>query len=337
MGDKSAIEWTDATWNAVVGCSRVSAGCQNCYAERVAHRGMAEQHRGLTVMGAKGPRWNGDVRFVPHVLDKPLRWTKPRRVFVNSLSDLFHEGVTNEQIAAVFGVMAACPQHIFQVLTKRPARMVEWFRWAAHADRFKEGTPGRLHSIFCALNAEARFHPDGDQGPLHVKRCADPDGPWPLPNVWLGTSVEDQVTAEERVPLLLGTPAAVRWVSYEPALGPVRFDALVDDEIGASWNAFEAGLHWVVVGGESGPGARMFDAEWARAVIAQGRRAGVPVFVKQLGAHLVDARNGVAGVSTPEPPGEVSTPRRLRSRKGGDWDEWPEALRVREMPEGSWS
>ena len=304
MGDRSDIEWTDATWNPVVGCSRVSAGCQNCYAERVAHRGMAEQHRGLTIAGEKAPRWNGQVRFVPHVLDKPLRWTKPRRVFVNSLSDLFHEGVSNEQIAAVFGVMAGAPQHTFQVLTKRPERMAEWFRWAESNDHASPLSAACEHAVAQLVERCVAFQ-------------AGPGLTWPLPNVWLGVSVEDQATAEERVPLLLNTPAALRWVSYEPALGPVRFEALVDDEIGASWNAFEAGLHWVVVGGESGPSARPFNIKWAMDTVRSGANAGVPVFVKQLGSQPRD--------------GALCVP--LRDRKGGDWDEWPEDLRVREMPE----
>ncbi|HEX2677999.1 MAG TPA: DUF5131 family protein, partial [Polyangiales bacterium] len=130
MGE-TAIEWTDTVWNPVRGCARVSPGCESCYAERQAHRfsNPGGPYEGLTVLGKHGPRWSGRARFVPETLDAPLRWRKPRRIFVNSMSDLFHHDITNEQIAAVFGVMAACPQHTFQVLTKRAERLPEWFRW----------------------------------------------------------------------------------------------------------------------------------------------------------------------------------------------------------------
>jgi protein gp37 len=314
MGDKSKIQWTEATWNPVVGCTRVSAGCQHCYAERVAHRGMAPQHRGLTVVGEKGPRWNGQVRFVPHVLDKPLRWKRPRRIFVNSLSDLFHESLSEEQIAAVFGVMAASPQHTFQVLTKRPARMVEWFRWAESYgdgyDLLRAGMPSGL--LTCAHEAvSGDAWEDVEPPTTEMTPSAERFGTaWPLPNVWLGCSVEDQATADERIPLLVEVPAALRWVSYEPALGPVNFRRV-------------SSLDWIVVGGESGPGARPFDVEWARSAIRQGREAGVPAFVKQLGANRYD--NGK--------PFRSWGAMKLRDRKGGEPEEWPEDLRVREWPE----
>jgi len=338
----SKIEWTDEVWNPVVGCSRVSAGCENCYAQRVAHRGMAEQHRGLTVMGPKGPRWTGEVRFVQSALDKPLRWRKPRRVFVNSMSDLFHEGLSNEQIAAVFGVMAASPQHTFQVLTKRPARMAEWFRWA-------DGDPV-LDVSAIVHDAMGRFYNDIHPGskPIdfdspYTRACysvLDDLDVWPLPNVWLGCSVEDQATADERIPLLLDTPAALHWVSYEPALGPVDFARLryapgmVIDAVAGTCGVScppphdyspsrHPGLDWLVVGGESGPGARPFNVEWARSVIRQCRDAGVACFVKQLGALPYEGDETMHfGLD-------------LRDRKGGDWSEWAPALRVREMPEVS--
>ena len=203
----SAIQWTDETWNPVVGCSRVSRGCEHCYAERVAHRGMAPAHKGLTVMGKHGPRWTGEVRFLPDVLSKPLRWRQPRRVFVNSMSDLFHEQVSDEQIAAVFGVMAMTPQHTFQVLTKRPERAVRWFEWAEQWNSV--GLVRDMRGARCVGAAVASGVPD--------ERIAAFHGPWPLPNVWLGVSVEDQATADERIPHLLRCPAAVRFVS---ALGP---------------------------------------------------------------------------------------------------------------------
>lgn len=325
----TTIEWTDETWNPAVGCSRVSAGCENCYAETFVHRGLTEAHRGLTVLGKHGPRWNGTVRFLPDRLETPLRWKKPRRVFVNSLSDLFHEALTNEEIAAVFGVMAACPQHTFQVLTKRARRMREWFAWIAGDGRLDP--PPTFVAETCAENL-----------------CVEIDRlepPWPLANVHLGVSVENQATADERIPALLATPAAVRFVSYEPALSGVSFRCIgygpsnrgfVDALTGETECAEVRGrphaaaplprLDWIIVGGESGPGARPFDLAWARSVIAQCRAAGVPVFVKQLGANPME----VTAAGTAWDPC-------LIDRKGGDMREWPESLRVRMFPGDTWA
>lgn len=329
----SSIEWTDETWNPAVGCSRVSAGCEHCYAEMFVHRGLTEAHRGLTVLGKHGPRWNGTVRFLPERLETPLRWKKPRRVFVNSLSDLFHEALTNEQIAAVFGVMAACPQHTFQVLTKRATRMREWFAWAEEEGRgqdlMRDGMPNAL--LACAWAAYgADFWTDEHPSPFSDVPDAERFGrAWPLANVHLGVSVENQATADERIPDLLSTPAAVRWVSYEPALGPVNICAVPDSatrpaEYSARYSPL-GDLDWLVVGGESGAAARPFDLRWARSLIALCREARTPVFVKQLGAWPV---GDVAG--------DVTTRRALRDRKGGDISEWPEDLRVRMYPGDTW-
>ena len=371
------ITWTEETWNPIRGCSRVSEGCRHCYAETMAARfsGPGQPYEGLARSTPSGPRWTGKVRLVEEHLADPLRWKRPRRVFVNSMSDLFHEALSNEQIAAIFGVMAAAPQHTFQVLTKRPARAREWFAWVA--SRPFEGPPAI---------------PDGPWDPMavalgHAKKAGVelPRAPrasaWPLPSVWLGVSVEDQASADERILHLLETPAAVRWVSYEPALGPVRFDHLDADAAGhAEWCQIDAltgrhtdmgrpcpdapsSLDWIVIGGESGPGARPFDVAWARATIAACRAAGVKVFVKQLGAYVVDcndagfeAENEVWAEGPeegqPTDPGAWPTPVdvehdlggyvdgyqgapvrvRLRDRKGGDPAEWPEDLRVREWP-----
>lgn len=306
----TAIEWTDAVWNPVVGCSRVSEGCRNCYAERFAHRGMSEQHRGLTQLSSRGPQWTGEVRFLPEKLGEPLRWKKPRRVFVNSMSDLFHDKLSNEEIAAVFGVMAACPEHTFQVLTKRPRRMLEWF-----------GSMAKLTeaAAICACIARDAI------GPLHVSKAVAFDrvqygsaGQWPLPNVWLGVSAEDQRAADERIPLLLQAPAAVRFVSAEPLLGPIDFGLnlglrLADGEM---WSGSLPLLDWVIVGGETGPGARECDMAWVRSIVRQCRAHDVACFVKQLGAKPVGwARNG-------RPP-----------VLGGQLETWPEDLQVRQFPE----
>jgi protein gp37 len=319
------ISWTDDTWNPVRGCSLVSAGCKHCYAMKVAYRfsGPGMPYEGLAEMGPKGARWTGKVRLVPEHLADPLRWKKPRRIFVNSMSDLFHEGLSFEEIAAVFGVMAACPQHTFQVLTKRPERAAQFFRWASNGDATVESI-GRIAAAISGLDL-----------------CDLSDGqPWPLPIVWLGVSAEDQKTADERIPHLLATPAAFRFVSYEPALGPVDFrfpgvtkrtkpegfeaisparqEEVIDAAARAEYMARLEIVDWVICGGESGHGARPMDVAWARSVVAQCHAAGVACFVKQLGAR---------------PFGELSGPWILRDRKGGDWSEWPSHLRVREFPQ----
>lgn len=274
------IAWTDETWNPVRGCSRVSDGCRWCYAERVAARfsGPGQPYEGLTRKG----RWTGEVRLVPEHLADPLRWKRPRRVFVNSMSDLFHESLSDETIAAVFGVMAASPQHTFQVLTKRPERAREWFLWISSG---RLGPlPGGGVATTCMLIAErtdgTRDHP-ATRGP----RPND----WPLPNVWLGVSVEDQAAADARIPLLLECPAAVRWISAEPLLGPIvlRPEWLPlprsEPDDFRYWVAHDNRLRWVVVGGESGPGARPMHPEWARRLRDQCSAAGVPFFFKQWG------------------------------------------------------
>ena len=308
MGDKSAIEWTDATWNPIRGCSRVSEGCRNCYAERMAGRQINGAYKGL--VRSTGGGWTGEVRFVEDALDRPLRWKAPRRIFVNSMSDLFHEKVTESWIAQIFNVMRSAEQHTFQVLTKRPERMRDLLsRWAA--------SPGIGNGYGWVTK--------------------------PLPNVWLGASVEDQAMADERIPLLLQTPAAVRWVSSEPALGRVDFHRwLYNTSVLSGEQTGGASLDWLVVGGESGPGARPFDLAWARSAIAQCRAAGVPCFVKQLGAHPhYEQPSGRMFCGAPQglwarQPGcgapSWSRSLVLRDRKGGDMAEFPEDLKVREYP-----
>lgn len=317
----TSIQWTDVTWNPVRGCSRVSPGCEHCYAETMAAR--FSDHgmwgHGFAERTEHGGRWTRLVEPVPTKLEEPLRLRKPHRIFVNSTSDLFHESVPNEYIASVFGVMAACPQHVFQILTKRAERMALWFAWVGRG-----AEPFSLHSRgwrICAVNRSAAIRsgvqwPSSRQGVLVES--------WPLPNVWIGVSVEDQRRADERIPHLLGVPAAVRFLSIEPLLEAVDLGAFLG-----------AGISWVIVGGESGHGARPFDVAWARSIIAQCREAKVACFVKQLGAQPV--------TSTPEHPRDAPLVVDhdgdygrfdLRDRKGGDPSEWPKDLRVREMPGG---
>ena len=336
----TSIEWCDETWNPVVGCSRVSAGCDNCYAMGVAHRQMQPAHVGLTKLRGKdakrpGVDWNGTMRCLPERLEQPLRWRKPRRVFVNSMSDLFHEAVPFEFTAAVFGVMAAVHRHTFILLTKRPERAREFFTWIA-TEAYGRAKPGSLAATEKWAHHESIRYDIDQQARAHVERLRDlrwAGGVWPLQNVILGVSVEDQETADERIPILLDTPAAVRCVSYEPALGPVDLRNWLDREPyrcgGCVWESpdheadcpghVDVALDWVIVGGESGPGARDFDIEWARTTVESCEAAGVPVFVKQLGARPVFESADFRLV--------------LPDRKGKDPSEWPENLRVRQFPE----
>jgi protein gp37 len=333
---KTTIQWTDYSWPVVNGCRRVSAGCTNCYAERLTATRLSKQpkYAGLAVYGEHGPRWTGQTRlWVPH-LDMPLRLRKPSRIFVADMGDLFYEGVKDQDIAAVFGIMAACPQHTFQVLTKRPERVRQWLKRVAAESRARHLTETGWVNTYALLFLAGVDH--------KLLERYETRRDWPLSNVWLGVSVEDQKTADERIPLLLGAPAAVRFISYEPALGPVDFERVqwpgkhqVDVLRGGAWNApgCPGGftqhsdmqtIDWVIVGGESGPGARAFDLAWADRTVTQCAAAHVPCFVKQLGANIV---NGNYGRWTWSP--------RPMDRKGGDPEEWPESLRVREFPEAS--
>lgn len=365
MSSTSSIEWTDATWNPVRGCSRVSEGCRHCYAERVAarFRGDDDPFHGFAYSDKAGPHWTGKVELILSKLDEPLRWRKPRRIFVGSMSDLFHERLSDEAIAAVFGVMAACPQHTFQALTKRPERMQRWFEWARECslnleEQIGERPPsGHGEPTVCTLYYDSAIGGSPSARAFADRLVATRGCYWPLPNVWLGVSVEDQATADERIPLLLQTPAAIRFVSYEPALGPVDFaeylgavdvphldaSGAVDFFDDAQWHE-EDPIDWLIVGGESGPGARPFNIAWAYSAVAQCKAAGVPVFVKQLGAvpilwcsqcgHEVGrVLSGWTGACGPTHALLIAESQRILDRKGGDPSEWPEDLRVREFPE----
>ncbi|MGL5446581.1 MAG: phage Gp37/Gp68 family protein [Rhabdaerophilum sp.] len=279
MADNTKIEWSDATWNPVNGCSLASPGCTNCYAMKQAHR--VPQRRGLTQPSKGGMVWTGEVRFDEAKIDQPLRWKRPRMIFVCAHGDLFHEKVPDEWIDRVFAVMALCPQHTFQVLTKRSARMREYVTDKAERHR------ARPYDLDWHL---------GDHGDsLAVDGASRIDmTEWPLPNVWLGVSVEDQQHADERIPDLLVTPAAIRWISAEPLLGPVDLDCPTIDwmiyptghGIGASVAEGGEGkllIDWVVAGGESGPGARPMHPDWARSLRDQCAAADVPFFFKQWG------------------------------------------------------
>lgn len=328
MSEHSAIEWCDATWNPVRGCTKVSPGCAHCYAETFAER----------FRGVKGHAYEQgfDPRTAPDKLDEPLRWKKPRRVFVNSMSDLFHEEFSFEYIAQVFSVMALADQHIFQVLTKRPERAREFFKLAYSF--WPEIVP-EIAGLDPSANV-FHHHVIDPVPPAWQRRMAQIEDTnaelLPLPNVWLGVSVETQRWADERIPILLEIPAAIRFVSYEPALGSVDFATHLG--IAPNHDDLSGLLHWIIVGGESGPKARPFDVQWARDTIRQCRRAGVACFVKQLGSKPVEQDRDFLwqewrklGASTSEFRGQLSI--HLTDRKGGDPAEWPDDLRVRELPE----
>ncbi len=257
MSRNSAIAWCDATWNPFFGCSKVSDGCTNCYALGLAwrhennpkspyyHTGIAEKRNGKVL-------WTGKVVAAEDALTRPMRWRKPQRIFVNSMSDLFHEDISEELIDKVFAVMALCPQHTFIVLTKRAERMQDY-----------------LDTAHCC----------GTHWLTEISLQ------WPLSNVWLGISVEDQKNWEARRDYLYETPAAVKFLSCEPLLNSIW---LADN---IKW------LDWVIVSSESGHRARYFDDAWARDLRDQCQRVGVPFFFKQ---HLVNGKK----VETPELDGQ---------------------------------
>jgi protein gp37 len=316
MSIGTTIQWTDATVNPVPGCRRISEGCGTheggCYAEkmawRLAHNPATPQYHGTVRMTGNGPRWTGKVGWAPSELDKIRAWKKPRRIFVESMGDLFFDEVPREHVDAIFTTMEACPQHTFQVLTKRARRM------AAYVTERYAGGPVPAH-------------------------------------IWLGTSVESQAAADERIPHLLRCNAAVRWLSCEPLLEAVDLNRYLGPQCANCGTYGEdvpgvpdgpddpsvctdcggpvtQGVEWIVVGGESGRKARAFDVAWARSLVAQCRAAGVAVFVKQLGANPV----GDLG-ERPEPADGKRRLRVLDDSHGGDVSEWPADLNVRQFPE----
>ncbi len=283
MAEKSSIEWTESTWTPIrahnlktgkIGwhCEHATTGCEFCYAEGFNLR------LGTGLPFKPGHRADIEIFLDEKMLTAPLRWKRPRKIFVGSMTDLFADFVTDEWLDKIFAIMAACPQHTFQVLTKRAARL-----------------------------------------PALPKLLSESCLPPILPNVWLGISCERQEEADERIPLLLDTPAVVRFISAEPLLGPINLTCITE-ACGRWFDAFASPDHcldWVIVGGESGPHARPFDLAWAAQIVTQCHRADVPCFVKQLGSC----------------PISDGYPLHLGTAKGGDPDEWPGDLRVRQFPD----
>lgn len=277
----SKIEWTGKTWNPTLGCKEVSPGCTHCYAARMAFRlshmpAMKEDYAGLTKKLPNGKIvWTGLVKEMPGRLFEPINIKKPTLWFVDSMSDLFHKDVSFDFIDNVFAVMDCCPQHTFQILTKRTDRAVEYF---------KEKRAWRVGQLKYAYDSWD----------------IDLSG-WPLKNVWIGTSVENQKEADVRIPLLLQIPAAVRFLSCEPLLGPVDFSKIIQTvspgyfgdcllpyhipECDKVVNKYPV-IGWVICGGESGPGARPMHPDWARSLRDQCAAAGVSFFFKQWGEYM---------------------------------------------------
>lgn len=334
MSDKSAIQWTDATWNPVVGCMKVSAGCERCYAitqaYRLEHNFKQAAYAGTTRKLPDGSmNWTGKVRCLPERLSAPLRWREPRRVFVNSMSDLFHPDVPDEFIEQVFGAMAAAHWHTFQVLTKRPERMLAWFteRYQVPLIDGRIGWEGRDNRVWA--HRGDTLDPTKDTGWTADGQVAAPWS-WPLPNVWLGVSTEDQLTANERIPLLLKTPAAVRFLSCEPLIGPIDLSDFLpyytacgasrDEQTTAALNdLFRAvvrkmggpGISWVIAGGESGADHRPLNLDWARSLRDQCAAHGIAYYFKQVGGrtHAAGGRllDGRTHDEFPEPDRAAST------------------------------
>lgn len=355
MSDGTPIEWTNATWPLVAGCAPASPGCDHCYAARNTSGRLRNlpAYAGLGV----GGKFTGEVRMLPERLGWPLAWRKPRMIFVCSQSDLFHPKVSDEFIAAVFAVMAACPQHTFQILTKRSARLRTLL---CDECRCGAGHPPGTHfrsKIEWAAAAHSPTYVRGLASGL-IHRTA-----WPLPNVHVGVSVESQEYADRRIPDLLGTPAAVRWISAEPLLGPVDLTRLpfpkwsmsdsqgmvIDAAAGRygvpdQWQAKAVGLDWVVAGGESGPGSRPMHPDWARSLRDQCAGTPAAFFFKQWGdwtdtEHALRADNDrliLAGTGNSQASRHrkqalgATTMLRLGKRRAGrlldgrTWDEYPQ-------------
>jgi protein gp37 len=321
MGDKTGTEWSDSTWNPTTGCVKVSPGCKHCYARHQAWPRLAAQTTGVYA----GRRFE-EVACHPERLDQPLRWRRPRRICVNSMSDLFHETIPDAFIDRVFAVMALTPQHIFQVLTKRAERMSDYLQSGAgriidNVERFDCYNPGQVV-----------------RGQYDTATTMRRDN-WPIRNVSMGVSVENQACADERIPALLAAPAAVRFLSCEPLLGDIDLAAYLHPHgmDVANCPAFydvcrcgvlgRKGLHWVIAGGESGPNARPMSIQWARALRDQCRAAGLPFLFKQFGEWLPPGQVGlIDGRLRPNPEAEsIRIGKRAAGREldGRLWDEYP--------------
>lgn len=370
MSDGTKIEWTDATWNPITGCTLVDDGCRICYAAELAATRLKNHpsRAGLARRNRQGEaKFTGEVRFNKQWLPQPLRWTSPRMIFVCAHGDLFHENVPDAWIDQVFAVMAMCPHHTFQVLTKRPERAAQYL------DQTNVDDGREIAEIACDVWQQHRGNWRNMPSTIgHQQRKTEWGNEidfwleqWPLPNVWLGTSVSDQASANARIPQLLQAPAAIRFVSAEPLLGPVDLTHIVYDDVVAI-NALtgEAGvpvahrpsgaaINWVIAGGESGRSARVrpMHPDWVRAIAVACNHHGTAFHFKQWGMYLHQDQAGPSlfdgspidpidqwdwadaderGAIHHWPDGTASI--RLKKHEAGRlldgriWDQFPEAL-----------
>lgn len=319
MGESTKIQWTDHTFNPWIGCAKVSAGCKHCYAEQGTTARISAS-KGLPLWGESAARHVTSASY----WREPLRWNRAaekegvrRRVFCASLADVFEARPDLiEPRARLFQLVLDTPHLDWLLLTKRP-----------------ENAQTLWHDAFTdTLSKFAREHLGDESLPFDAR---PPAGPW-LPNIWLGTTCEDQEHANLRIPHLLGIPAAIRFISYEPALGPISFPKVPGFNKAGGLGP-DLSKWWIIVGGESGSKARPFDIAWARSVIEQCAVPGVPVFVKQLGACPKRRCELGSGCAACLNLGGVVGPHSidLQHPKGGDMSEWPEDLRVRELPRGA--
>lgn len=328
MAAMTKIPWTEVTWNPVVGCKKIAPGCKNCYAERMACR-LAymgqEKYQRVTGYVNEWTHWLGDVYCDKSVLDKPLHWRRPRKIFVCSMGDLFHEKVPFEFIDKVMAVIALCPQHTFQILTKRIERAAEYVLQEPRGEIDHAILDGMAYFI-------GRGQPYAGKG--LTKHLKGENGLWPLNNLWFGTSISTQADADKNIPILLQIPAAVRFVSLEPMLERIDLTD-IHPRLGLSQDVItdftedtkqfnekykkhlkdpledEQRLDWVIIGCESGPKARLCSPEDIRDAVRQCREANVPVFIKQV---PVDCNS-------------------CHDKCSKNPKEWPEDLRIQEYPE----
>lgn len=317
MADKSGIGWTDATLNVITGCTRVSNGCTNCYAEKLSWRlqdnPKTKYYQGTVRKTSKGQvLWTGQINLVPEKLTQPLRWKRPRMIFTNSMSDLFHDGVPDDFLDALFGIMWITPYHIYQNLTKRPKRMKEYI-----SNRLSNPTRWKIRILDAWEKYNVEHHKKdielelkiaiSNEAYLHNDLTISLNLPQ---HIGIGISCEDQATADKRIPILTSTPAQFRFLSIEPLLENINFPI------------YHPCIHHILVGGESGINARDCYLDWIRNIVNQSRYFSIPVFVKQLGTKSMMKSTLI----------ETMIQFNTKDKKGANIDEFPPDLQIREFP-----